>query len=98
MKLMKLQKIKIKNPTGHYLGHPQKIEVEAVIISDVEIIQKVDNPIKPELKFYHRYLDKRNGLYKACPKCGDLIGKRSGPVKDPDDVKKICSMFGKYEK
>jgi hypothetical protein len=91
----KFEEIEIPNPDGHYFGAPKTIKVFSIQISDQERIEKVQMPQGGD-RFSHRILNKA-GQWKPCPRCGDLVGiPGGGPLPAVDNIRRTCSMYGKY--
>ncbi|MCG2724867.1 MAG: hypothetical protein L6420_01200 [Elusimicrobia bacterium] len=91
------EKIKKPNPQSHYFAQPKEIEVEAIKISEREIIEKVELP-NNETRYSHQY--KKENKWELCRHCGDLaeIPKLScgGPQHSVEHIKKYCSKYGTY--
>lgn len=93
----RLEEIEIPNPDGHYLGAPKTIKVLGRLISDREMVERVEMPQGGQ-RFSHRYFDGKR--WKPCPHCGDLLNiptmSRGGALPSIEHIAKSCSQYGKY--
>ncbi len=92
----KFEKIKKPNPESHYFGQPKTIQVDAIKVSENEIIEKVNGP--EGIRYSHQY--KGGGKWKLCRNCGDLAGipklSRGSLQHSVDHIKTYCSKYGQY--